>query len=284
MMIDSHHHFFTKDQYTKIYETYGSPDILKPLLNDFTPQDMKPLIDEVGVGDTILVQIGETLEHTYDMLSTADRYPWVSGVIGWVNLKDPALGATLDKLSLDQNFCGIRHPLEHESDPSWVLSETVIAGLREIEKRELVFDLLVGPRHWALLPELMSRLPDMSMVLEHFGRPDVKNTSFEDWERMMVKMSQYPNLVCKLSGIMVLIADENWGGNWEPGDFRQYIDRTIDLFGVDRVMFGSDWPVSTLVGSYEENIDAIQVCVSGLSDDEKVKIFSDNARRIYKIS
>jgi len=283
MIVDSHHHFFTKQQYTQVYEAYGCPDILKPLLKDFSPTDMRPLMDEVGIDKTVLIQMEETLEHTYNLLRIADAYPWVEAVVGWVDLKDSKLGKHLDALVDQPKFRGIRHPLEHEADPHWILDDQVLAGLRELAARNYVFDLLVGPRHWDFLPKIAQAAPELIMVIEHFGRPDVRSLSSNDWAQKMRKMAQYPNVYCKLSGIMVLIPDEKWD-DWDPVDFKNHVEKTIELFGVDRVMYGSDWPVSTLVGSYRENLEAIQYCVAGMSSEEKSKIFVENARRVYHIS
>jgi len=282
MIVDSHHHFFTKQQYTRIYEAYGSPDTLKPLLKDFSPTDMKPLMDEVGVNQTVLIQMEETLEYTYDLLRIADAYPWVKAVIGWVDLKDPEICKDLDMFSYQSKFKGIRHPLETESDPRWILNEQVMVGLRELSARNYVFDLLIGPRHWDFIPQIAKAIPELTMVIEHFGRPDVKSQSMDMWRQMMRTMAQYPNIYCKLSGIMVLIPDDKWN-NWAPEDFKIYVERTIDFFTPDRVMYGSDWPVSTLVGSYQENLEAIRYCISGFSSEDRFKILADNARRVYKI-
>ncbi|MGD9092871.1 MAG: amidohydrolase family protein [Anaerolineales bacterium] len=283
MILDSHHHFFSKEQYTEVYEAFGRPDVLRPLLRDFTPEDMKPLLDEVGVDQTIQVQIGVTQRHTREMLASAEGYSWIAGVIAWVDLSDPRVGETLDSLCEHPKFVGIRHPLEHEDDPNWILRDEVVSGLRELEKRRIVFDLLVGPRHWDILPQLVELLPGLTMVIEHFGRPDAKSTPFVDWEHMMAKMAQYPKVNAKLSGIMVLIPDERWD-NWHIAELKPYISKTIELFGVDRVMFGSDWPVSTLVGSYKRNFEAIQGCVTDMREQERSKIFGDNAKRVYQIS
>jgi len=283
MVIDSHHHFFTKQQYTQVYEAFGRPDILRPLLRDFTPEDMKPLLDEVGVDKTIQVQMDVARAHSREMLASAQAYSWIAGVIAWVDLTDPLVGKTLDIFGEDPNFVGIRHPLEHEDDPNWILRDKVISGLKELEKRNIVFDLLIGPRHWEILPQVAELFPELTMVIEHFGRPNVKSMSFDGWERMMAKMAQYPRIYAKLSGIMVLIPEERWD-NWHVAELKPYMDKTIELFGTDRVMFGSDWPVSTLVGSYKRNFDAVKESIADLSGEEWGKIFGGNAKRVYQIS
>jgi len=282
MIIDSHHHFFTTQQYTQVYEAYGRPDILKPLLKDFHPTDMKPLLDKLGVNQTVLIQMEETLDHTYDLLRLADEHPWVSAVIGWVDLKDPELSKVLDALADQQKFKGVRHPLEHEADPHWIMDDRVLAGLRELADRDYIFDLLVGPRHWNFLPRIAESIPDLSMVIEHFGRPGAQ-TPFSEWEKMMTEMAQYPQIHCKLSGLMVLIPEQDWE-NWNPDVVQPYVIKTIELFGADRTMYGSDWPVCTLAGAYEKHFEAIQYCLNGMSPEEKSQIFSKTASHVYQIS
>lgn len=282
MITDAHHHFFTKEQYSKIYKAYGSPDILKPLLKDFSPSDLKPLMDKIGVDQTILIQTETNLKHTFDLLKIAEKYPWVAGVVGWVDLKAPQVGQTLDSLESHSKFKGIRHPLELEPDSKWVMSDDVLRGLQELAKRGLIYDLLVGAPHLEVIPKLAKAVPDLSLVIEHFAKPDIKTGSFEEWGEMMGKAAQFPKVSCKLSGIMVLIPEEDWR-HWEPLDLKLYVDKVIDLFGVERVMFGSDWPVCTLVGSYEQVFDAVLQCIKELSEDEQSKILSENANRIYKL-
>jgi L-fuconolactonase len=281
MITDTHHHFYTKEQYEEIYKVYGSPDALKPLLRDFSLQDIEPVFRKLGVTRTVLVQLENSLQHTGELLNKAETIAWIAGVIGWVDLKDPGVGTTLDGLLKKPKFKGIRHPLEHESDPEWITNDDVLSGLRELAKRNIVFDLLMGPRNWGLIPKVIEAVPDLSLVIEHFGKPNGQH-AFSEWARMMAVMAQHPRIYCKLSGIMVLIPEENWN-NWNVALVKPYIEKTIEVFGVERVMFGSDWPVSTLVGSYEKQLETVQKCLIGLNAVEVSQIMDTNATRIYHL-
>lgn len=282
MIIDSHQHFYTRDQYEEVFRAFGSPEVLKPLLDNFSPADLRPLLDSKGVDKTILVQMENSLKHTYDMFDIATQYPWVAGVIGWVDLLDPELGKTLDALQSCPKLVGIRHPLEIEPDPSWALSAKTLSGLRELSKRGLVFDLLISSDQWGVTLQLAEAIPELSLVIEHFGKPKAQINTFDDWARWMIRFAQYPQIACKLSGLMVLIPENRWK-RWEAAEFKPYIQETINIFGADRVMFGSDWPVSTLLGSYEQIFSAVIEDTSELSREEKEQVFCGTAQRIYKL-
>jgi L-fuconolactonase len=282
MIIDTHQHFYTRDQYEGVFQAFGSPDILKPLLYDFSPDDLRPLLDRTSVDKTILVQMENSLEHTTDMLKLADRYPWVAGVIGWVDLQDPQLGKTLDALQRSPRLVGIRHPLEIEPDPGWALNAKTLNGLRELARRELVFDLLISTDQWEVTLRLADAVPELSLVIEHFGKPKVQSHSFEVWAGAIARFAQYPQIACKLSGLMVLIPESRWKG-WEAAEFKPFIQEVVRTFGAGRVMYGSDWPVCTLVGSYEQIFNAVLEGTSDLSRADQEQVYCETARRIYRL-
>ena len=282
MITDSHQHFFTRVQYEKTFISFGSPDYLHPLLRDFSPQDLEPLLHKNSVNQTILIQIEQTIEHNHQILALAENYAWIAGVVGWVDLKSPNLNHTLDSLLPNSKLKGIRHPLQLEHDPNWVLDPNILNGLRTIALNNLVFDLLIDKSHWAVIPLLARAVPELTLIIEHFGKPDIKSGSVEDWKRAMKAAARYPNVYCKLSGIMVLLPVKKWS-SWQSAELQPYFDNLFEIFGEDRLMFASDWPVSTLTGSYEQVLEGTLGCLKQFSPKASRKILDENARMIYRL-
>jgi L-fuconolactonase len=252
------------------------------LLKDFTPSDLKPLLDTVGVDKTVLIQIENTLEHTYDLIDLSNRLDWIGAVVGWVDLEDPQIRELLPALKENISFKGLRHPLETETDPSWVMRKDVLEGLRVAAKNDLVFDLLISQPHWKIIPELAQTIPNLPLMVEHFGKPNIETGQVDEWDRMMKTLANFPHVYIKISGVMVLIPQQSWN-SWEQEMIIPYIERVIEIFGIDRVVFATDWPVCTLAGSYEEIFHAIEGSLAGFSSIEKSKILGENARRFYNI-
>lgn len=274
-IVDSHQHFWKKDLFAD-----QLPSEMSVLLDDFKPEDLKPLLDEVGVQQTILVQTHSALENSHDFLEIAEANDWVSGVVGWVDLTDPAVGDTLHGLQAHPKFKGVRHQWEDEQDPAWIMRPDVLRGLREVAKRGLRYDLLAKPPNWEYIPQVAEAIPDLSLVIDHIAKPRIYERQFDDWAVAMARAAEFPQMMCKVSG---MVTEADWH-NWTPGDLRPYVEKVIELFGVERVMYGSDWPVCLLAGPYAQVFKALQECLSGLSESERDKVLGENARRFYGIT
>ena len=274
-IVDSHQHFWVKDLFAD-----RLPPEMSILLDDFKPEDLKPLLDEVGVQQTILVQTHSALENSHEFLEIAEANDWVSGVVGWVDLTDPAVGDTLDGLQAHPKFKGVRHQWEDEQDPAWIMRPEVLRGLRAVAKRGLRYDLLAKPPNWGYIPQVAEAVPDLSLVIDHIAKPRIHERQFDDWAVAMARAAEFPQMMCKVSG---MVTEADWH-NWTPGDLRPYVEKVIELFGVERVMYGSDWPVCLLAGSYAQVFEALQECLSGLSESERAKVLGENARRFYEIT
>lgn len=274
-IVDSHQHFWEKDLFAD-----QLPTEMHVLLDDFKPEDLKPLLDEVGVQQTILVQTHSALENSHEFLEIAEANDWVSGVVGWVDLTDPAVGDTLDGLQAHSKFKGVRHQWEDEQDPAWIMRPEVLRGLHAVAKRGLRYDLLAKPPNWGYIPQVAEAVPDLSLVIDHIAKPRIYERQFDDWAVAMARAAEFPQITCKVSG---MVTEADWH-NWTPGDLRPYVEKVIELFGVERVMYGSDWPVCLLAGSYAQVFEALQECLSGLSESERAKVLGENARRFYEIT
>jgi L-fuconolactonase len=272
---DAHQHFWAKELFAG-----KLPPEMDALLADFRPEDLKPHLDELGIQQTVLVQTHSSLKNNQEFLDIADACDWVGAVVGWVDLTDPRVGKTLDRLVAHPKFKGVRHQWEDEKDPAWIMRADVLRGLREVAQHGLRYDLLARPPNWPYLTQVAEAVPDLPLVIDHIAKPNIKTRQFDDWAATMARAAEIPRMMCKVSG---MVTEADWQ-RWQPADLKPYITTAIELFGADRVMWGSDWPVCLLAGSYAQVFNALLYGLSGLSEQDKARILGENARRFYGIA
>ncbi|HEX6351318.1 MAG TPA: amidohydrolase family protein [Candidatus Dormibacteraeota bacterium] len=252
-MIDAHQHF------------WRSIDI-PGLERSFLPDDLRPLLAAAGVERTLLVQTRSSLEETRWFLELAAESGFVAGVIGWADLTSPDLGEQLDGL------VGVRHQVHDEPDPNWLLRPDVIRGLGAVAAAGLPYDLLVRAPQLPAALKVASLRPELTFVVDHLAKPRIADGPRDlEWERGLAALADLPNVFCKLSG---LVTEARWS-DWTLEDLGPYVERALGWFGPERLIFGSDWPVCTLAGSYQQVLEAARSLVA----DERV--FAANARRVY---
>ena len=293
-LIDSHQHYWEADRVFKINELpwplgahrfawkeAGIPE----LGQDFLPSDLTPHISEVGCNRTVLVHALNNLGETFWLLDLANDTDSIAGVVGWIDLSQPSnrVESDLERLLQNPKFCGIRHLVEFEHDDKWILRPEVVNGLRVLEKAGVPYDLLLRPRHLQYVPALSEKLPDLDMVIDHIAKPDIANSVLEPWATDIRRAAENPRIKCKLSG-MITESDHR---NWHSDDLMPYIEIVVDSFGIDRVMYGSDWPVCTLAGSYGQVYSALRECLDEFfgTQDRLVDraIFHDTAQKFYNL-
>ncbi len=279
-VVDSHHHFWdlSKLDYPWM-DDIGMPPGDNVLRQNRLPSDLKPLIDGVGVQQTVIVQAHSSLEEARWLLKLAAENEFVAGVVAWVDLSDPGVGATLDELRWNPYFKGVRHIWHDEPDDAWIMRPDVLRGLRELAARDIPFDLLPRPRHLQYIPRVLEAVPGLRTVVDHIAKPLIAEGVFEPWETDLRHVAEIPGVYCKLSG-MVTEADHE---NWKPGDLTPYVSRVVEIFGYDRLMFGSDWPVCTLAGSYDQVFRAARHALGPMSDANRAAVFGGNAERFYRL-
>lgn len=272
--VDSHQHYFEPGRFDYPWMKPGSP-----LARAFLPDNLRPLLDESGIGYTVTVQANHTVTETLWMLEMAGRNPWIAGIVGWVNLTDPEVGKDLDALRQHPKLVGIRHISEDDPDDRWLNRPDVLRGLGEVASRGLTYDLLLHPRHIACVRPIVDLHPDLKVIVDHIAKPFIKDGVFEPWAREMAEIAKIPHLHCKVSG-MVTEADH---ANWKPGDLEPYINHVVEHFGEDRLLFGSDWPVCTLAASYQQVVESTRagLTAAGVGEIGLEKIFGTNAVRFY---
>jgi L-fuconolactonase len=228
----------------------------------------------------VSVQANVVMEETWWLLDLAARHDSILGVVAWVDLTHPALGATLDQCQRHAKFKGVRHIVHDEPDVRWLLRDDVVRGLNELARRGIPYDLLLRPPHLPLIPELAGRVPDLRMVIDHIAKPLIAQHVREPWARDMEIAAQIPGLHCKLSG-MITEADHR---QWTADDLRPYVQHVLKLFGPDRLMFGSDWPVCRLAGSWKQVLAAFTQACGPLPQTEREKILGGTAVRFYQLA
>ncbi len=276
LKIDAHQHFWNPGT---LHYPWLTPD-LSVLYRPFGPADLAPHLAARGVDGTIVVQATHNEAETAWLLDLAGATPWIAGVVGWVDLTADDLDEKIDRFVARGPLRGIRHQVHDEPDPHWLLRPEVNRGLQTLARRGLVYDLLLRPVHLPILPRLFEAVPGMRWVLDHLAKPEIKSGRVEPWLAGMREVARYPNVTCKVSG-MITEADHT---RWTVDDIRPYFGHVLDLFGPSRLMWGSDWPVCLLAGSYEQVHDLVHDLTALLSREEQALIWGGTARTVYQLA
>jgi L-fuconolactonase len=276
-VIDAHQHYWQTARFDYGWTRQGVP----ALDRDFLPDELEPQLTAAGVGRTVLVQVLHTEDETRWMLDLAARHASIAGVVGWVDLTAPpeAIHASLDRLSVDPHFVGIRHLVHEEPDDDWLAREDVLRGLGVLEERDIPYDLLLRPQHLRHVPRLSERLPRLRMVINHIAKPYIREHRLKPWTSEIVAAAENPNVWCKVSGMVTEADHERWTAN----DLAPYVEAVLRAFGAERLMFGSDWPVCTLAGSYERVIGGLGHVLAGVDEATRAAIFETAARTFYRL-
>lgn len=280
MIIDAHQHFWDPERGDCGWMTGPAA----PLHRLFAPEHLRPELSFSGVTGTILVQTWASVDETRDFLALASREPFILGVVGWVDLTDPNVGEVLAELQHGPHghlLVGIRHLVHNEPDQDWLLREDVQRGLAAVQAANLTFDLLVRSRELSAALRTVESFPELRFVLDHIAKPDILHNVMEPWASLMDGFRMHRDHVwCKLSG---MVTEANLQ-NWSSDDLQPYIRRALDIFGPDRCMFGSDWPVCTLADSYADVLRALRDNVSMLGPEQHKYIFEDSAIEAYRLN
>lgn len=277
--IDAHHHFWDPDRYTYPWMAGREMD---PVRRAFGPRDMQPLLDAADITGTVLVQTVSDEGETREFLRLAASTPFVRGVVGWVDLTSPSVGDALDALLAGDNgrfLVGIRHQVHDERDPNWLCREDVRRGLRAVAERGLSYDLLVRARELPAAVTTVKAMPELNFVVDHIAKPTIAAGADDLWAEWMPALAQCPNVAVKLSG---MITEADWAA-WTPNDLRPFVTRIYQWFGATRLMFGSDWPVCLLAGTYESVIEGLTAAVGTLSAAETAALFGGTAHAFYRL-
>jgi L-fuconolactonase len=278
--IDAHQHFW---HYTPQEYGWMGPN-MAILKKDHLPPHLAPLLEAAGIEGTVAVQARQTLQETRWLLELAGHYPFIKGVVGWVDLRSPEVREQLERVGTHPKLRGVRHVVQDEPDDQFMLQENFVRGLGILEEFDLAYDILIFPRHLPVACELVKRFPNQRFVLDHIAKPLIKDKKIATWEADIRRLAAYPNVWCKVSG---MVTEADWqqpalrGTGWQPSDFRPYLDVVFEAFGTKRVMFGSDWPVCTLAGTYNDVVKLVLDYVNTFSGEEQADFWGETARRFY---
>ncbi len=274
MRIDSHQHFwrYAPEQYPWI-----QPDW--PLRRDFLPAELEPLLAATGLDGCIAVQARQSLAESRWLLELAEESPIIKGVVGWVDLRSPEVSKQLETFAPHPKFVGVRHVVQDEPDDNFLLGAEFQRGLASLKSFGLTYDLLVFPKQLPAAIKLVEMFPDQPFVLDHLAKPHLKDGRLDPWREHIEMLASFPNCCCKVSG---LVTEADWK-NWQPTDFAPYLDVVVNSFGVDRLMYGSDWPVCLLAGNYERVHGLAAAFAKQFSKGDQAKFFGGNAAKFYAV-
>jgi L-fucono-1,5-lactonase len=275
MRVDAHQHFWDVNRFQYPWMPEGD----SILHRNYLPDNLAPILEQNRFDGTVLVQANSLIDETWWLLDLASHYAFIKGIVGWVDLTDPNIGETLDRCQKHPKFRGVRHIVHDEPDLRWLLREDVIRGLGELARRGLPYDLLLRPPHLPLIPELADRVPGLRMVIDHIAKPLIGSHLMEPWAHDIEVVSKIPEMHCKLSG-MVTEADHK---NWTPDDLRPYVQHVLKVFGPERLMFGSDWPVCLLAGSWKQVLAAFTQACGALPSPVRERILGETATEFYRL-
>jgi L-fuconolactonase len=274
MRIDAHQHFW---HYNAARDTWIT-DEMAALKNDFLPRHLAGELSANHMQGCIAVQADQSEAETFFLLDLASHHEMIHGVVGWTDLCADNVAERLERLLQYPKLCGFRHILQAETD-EFMLRPDFLRGIKSLEgdKTALTYDILIYARQLPSAIELVSKFPDQPFVIDHIAKPPIKERRHLPWARHLRILAENKNIYCKVSG---LVTEADWRG-WTVGDFTPYLDLVFEVFGVDRVIFGSDWPVCLLAASYRQVVDLVAGYIRDLPMSDQEKIFGLNAAYFY---
>lgn len=275
MKIDSHQHFWN---YHPIKDAWIS-DAMKVIQQDFMPADLLPLLQKNDIDGCIAVQADQSETETRFLLQLAQENDFIMGVVGWVDFRSKDIEERLQYFSQFEKLKGFRHIVQGESEDDFLLRADFCNGIAQLEKYNFTYDLLILPKHLSVAAEFVKRFPKQNFVIDHLAKPNFKEANFTNWENGIRELATYKNVFCKLSG---MVTEADWK-NWKAEDFNYCLDVLVGNFGIERLMFGSDWPVSLLAASYEQSSAIVKNYFSKFSEEEQHKIWGGNAIKFYNL-
>jgi L-fuconolactonase len=278
MIVDAHQHFWNPARLAQGWMT-GEHEAIN---RAFEPPDLEPLLAAAGVAATVLVQSAADDRDTDYMFELADGVPWVGAVTAWCRLDDAgAAQARLDALAAHAKLRAIRHLIHAEADPHWLLRAGVQPALALLEERGLLLELpAVFPDHLGDVPELARRYPALTLVVDHLGKPPLGSSEMPAWQGQLERAAACGNVVAKVSGLNTMAPRPDW----DAGDLEPAVRAALDAFGFERLMFGSDWPVALLNGSYERVFFETTSAIRSVAGEGADAILGANARRLYAMA
>lgn len=274
MTIDTHVHFW---KYNKVRDAWIT-DHMKVLQQDYLPEHLELNLKRNGIDGCVAVQASQEEVETRFLVELSKTHGVIKGVVGWIDLRAKNAEERLQHFSEHGIIKGYRHIVQAEPD-DFLLREDFQRGVKALKPYHYTYDVLIYPSQLKSALAFVSKLPGQKLVIDHCAKPDIKNNKIEEWEKWMKEIAQHKNVYCKVSG---LFTEAAWKG-WSVSEFYPYLDVVFDAFGVDRLMFGSDWPVILLSGIYVQWKSLLEKYMEGFKEDDKEKFFGLNALGFYNL-
>lgn len=275
MRIDAHQHFWKFDP---IRDSWIN-DQMSVIQKDFLPHDLYPILVNNGIDGCVTVQSDQSEKENTFQLSNAEKYDFIKGVVGWVDLVAKNVEERLEYYSQFKKLKGFRHILQSERQRDFMLRLDFMYGIGLLKKYSFTYDILILPDQLKYVYQFITTFPDQPFVIDHIAKPYIKDQKTGDWKKEMFILGSSENVFCKISG---MVTEADWK-TWQKEDFTPYLDVVVDAFGTDRILFGSDWPVCQVAASYEQTIGIVENYFASFTEDEKANIFGKNAIKFYKL-
>jgi L-fucono-1,5-lactonase len=281
MRIDAHQHFWLPDQIEVEWMKALTGEAARRLVRPALPAELEPILAHHDIQQSVLVQVATHDAEADFLLELAQRHAFIAGAVVWLDMDRADFEVQLSKRAAHPSFLGVRPMVENIQDPGWMLRPTVLRAFRILEERGICFDFLLKHHQLPAALEVLAACPRLHAVMDHIAKPAIRERVLEPWGTLLARVAEHPNVHCKLSG-MITEADHE---HWAPGDLGPYIERALRAFGPARCMFGSDWPVCTLAGSYAQVLGALEQQLQrlGLTPAEQRRIFGETAREFYRL-
>lgn len=281
MRVDAHQHFWLPERVTYAWMKSLAGEAARRLVRPVLPPELEPILAHHGVTQTVLVQAATEEAEADFLLSLAERHAFIAGAVVWLDMERPDFPAELARRAAHPKFLGVRPMIQDIEDPGWLRRPSVRRALGVLEEQQVCFDFLIKPPQLPATLEVLAAFPRLRAVLDHIAKPDIARGVRQPWATLLERASQHPNVYCKLSG-MITEADHE---RWTDDDLAPYIDHVLECFGPERSMFGSDWPVCTLAGSYARVVHALEANLARLALEPPALslIFGGTARAFYRL-
>jgi L-fuconolactonase len=273
LTLDSHQHFWKYNPASHSWIT----DEMSVLRRDFLPPELEGEMARTGFDGCIAVQAAQTEAENDFLLGLADSYDFIKGVVGWVDLRSKNVGARLEHYARHPKFVGVRHIVQSEPDPNFLLQKDFLRGINILQDFNLTYDILVFPKHLNATYQFVKIFPNQPFVIDHLAKPYIKQGRIKQWEKDIRRTARCENVWCKLSG---MVTEADWK-TWKPNDLTPYLDIALEAFGPSRLMIGSDWPVCKLAAEYHDVMKVVIQYIRTLTPNEQTRILGLTAWEFY---
>ncbi len=275
LRIDAHQHFW---KFNPVRDAWID-ETMSVIQKDFSPADLKPLLDANGIDACVTVQADQSISENDFLIDLANRYDFIRGVVGWIDLQASDVREQLEKYREVPKLKGFRHVLQGEQQRDFMLRPAFKRGIAALHPFGYTYDILIFPDQLPYTRTFIESFPYQPFVIDHLAKPYIRDRKLDEWKKDILSLAKYENVCCKVSG---MVTEATWK-NWKQDDFKPYLETVLEAFGTSRLMFGSDWPVCLVAAQYNEVIGIINTFFSTFSLSDQSAIFGGTAKRFYNV-